>query len=137
MKRKKSGMNNKTPILDFFVSIIFIKQEPILFLKNNYMPRGNQPLWAYFSLNHDGMSDQNRWHSRKTSKIKASSGFWGRFSKPQKFEFYRWHSVFGAEKRFSGSERKKSSLLFLFLRIDKKEVFKKTATFWKNFFDKF
>ena len=50
--------------------------------------------------------------SRKMSKIKAFGGFWGRFSKPQKFEFYRWHSVFEAEKRFLGSEIEKISLLF-------------------------
>ena len=58
------------------------------------------------------MSDQNRWHSRKASKIKASSGFWGRFSKPQKIQFYRWHSVFGVKKRFWGSEMKKNLAAF-------------------------
>ena len=84
-----------------------------IFLKNSPTPRGNQLLWAYFLYSHHGMSDQNRWHSRKASKIKAFSGFWGRFSKPQKIQFYRWHSVFEVKKRFSGSEMiEKISLLF-------------------------
>ena len=103
------------------------------FLKNNLIPRHNQLHQVYFSLNHDGMSDQNRWHSRKASKIKAFSGFWGRFSKPQKIQFYRWHSVFGAEKRFSGSEMKKNlTAFFSFQNLTKKRFLKLQPFFEKN-----
>ena len=103
------------------------------FLKNTSTPRHNQLLWAYFLYSHHGMSDQNRWHSRKMSKIKASSGFWGRFSKSQKIQFYRWHSVFGVKKRFSGSEMKKSlTAFFSFQDLIKKRFSKLQPFFEKN-----
>ena len=103
------------------------------FLKNNLIPRGNQLHPAYFLYSHDGMSDQNRWHSCEASKIKASSGFWGRFSKPQKFQFYRWHSVFEVKKRFSGSEMKKNlTAFFSFQNLTKKRFSKLQPFFEKN-----
>ena len=137
MKRTKSGMARANIHSRFFCFHYFRETTSNTFLKNNLIPRGNQLHPAYFLYSHDGMSDQNRWHSCEASKIKASSGFWGRFSKPQKFQFYRWHSVFGVKKRFSGSEIEKISLLFSFLKIDKKVVSKNIIIFWKNFFDEF
>lgn len=59
MKRKESGMENKSPIPDFFVFAI-LRNKKQHFLKNNPTPRGNQLHRAYFSFSHDGMSDQNR-----------------------------------------------------------------------------
>ena len=81
---------------------------------------------------HPGMSDQNRWHNRKASKIKASGGFWGRFSKPQKIQFYRWHSVFGVKKRFWGSEMKKISLPFFISENRQKSGLQKYNHFLKE-----
>ena len=137
MKRTKSGMARVNTLFQIFLFPLSRETRSNTFLKNNLIPRDNQLHQAYLLSNHDGMSDQNRWHSRKASKIKASSGFWGRFSKPQKIQFYRWHSVFGVKKRFWGSEIEKISLLFSFLKIDKKVVSKNIIIFWKNFFDEF
>ena len=132
-------MARANTLFQIFLFPLFLREtRSSTFLKNNPTPRGNQLHQAYFLYSHHGMSDQNRWHSCEASKIKASGGFWGRFSKPQKFQFYRWHSVFEVKKRFSGSEMiEKISLLFSFLKIDKKVVPKYITIFWKNFFDKF
>ena len=112
MKRTKSGMARVNTLFQIFLFPLSRETRSNTFLKNTSTPRHNQLLWAYFLYSHHGMSDQNRWHSRKASKIKASSGFWGRFSKPQKIQFYRWHSVFGVKKRFSGSEIEKNLAAF-------------------------
>ena len=70
--------------------------------------------------------------ARKPSKIKASGGFWGRFSKPQKIQFYRWHSVFGVKKRFWGSEMKKISLPFFISENRQKSGLQKYNHFLKE-----
>ena len=133
MKRKKSGMVRANIHSRFFCFHYFGKQEPTSFLKNSPTPRGNQLHQAYFLYSHHGMSDQNRWHSRKASKIKASSGFWGRFLKPPKIQFYRWHSVFRVKKRFSGSEMKKNlTAFFSFQNLTKKRFSKLQPFFEKN-----
>ena len=117
----------------FFCFHYFRETTSNTFLKNNLIPRGNQLHPAYFLYSHHGMSDQNRWHSRKASKIKASSGFWRRFSKPQKIQFYRWHSVFRVKKRFSGSEMKKNlTAFFSFQNLTKKRFSKLQPFFEKN-----
>ena len=136
VKRKKSGMAKLMHLIPDFLFLLFFREtRSDTFLKNTSTPRDNQLHQAYFLYSHDGMSDQNRWHSRKSNKIKASSGFWGRFSKPQKIQFYRWHSVFGVKKRFSGSEMKKSLTAFFVSGNSQKMVLKKH--FLKHFFDKF
>ena len=119
---------------EFYVSInYFWEIRYIILQKNNLTSRDKCFFMAYFLYSHDGMSDQNRWHSRKASKIKASSGFWGRFSKPQKIQFYRWHSVFGVKKRFSGSEMKKNlTAFFSFQNLTKKRFSKLQPFFEKN-----
>ena len=131
-KRKIWNGKRKHPFQIFLFSL-FRETRGNTFLKNSLTPRGNQLHSAYFSFNQDGMSDQNRWHNRKVSKIKASSGFWGRFSKPQKIQFYRWHSVFEVKKRFSGSEMKKNlTAFFSFQNLTKKRFSKLQPFFEKN-----
>ena len=119
---------------EFYVSInYFWEIRNIILQKNNLTSRDKCFFMAYFLYSHDGMSDQNRWHSCEASKIKASSGFWGRFSKPQKIQFYRWHSVFGVKKRFSGSEMKKNlTAFFSFQNLTKKRFSKLQPFFEKN-----
>lgn len=73
----------------------------------------------------------------KHSKIKASSSFWGRFSKFQKFEFYRWHSAWKSKKRFPGSEIGKSHCPFFVSKNRQKGGSQIYNHFLKNFFDKF
>lgn len=132
---KKKIWNGKINIHSrFFYFHYFRETRTNTFLKNTPTPRDNQLRQAYFLRNRDGMSDQNRWHSRKASKIKASSGFWGRFSKPQKIQFYRWHSVFGVKKRFSGSEMKKNLTAFFHFWKSTKKWFPKYNHFLKKFF---
>ena len=53
-------VHNKTRIPVFFCFHYFGKQEPTSFWKDIPTPRHNQLHQAYFSLNQDGMSDQNR-----------------------------------------------------------------------------
>ena len=133
MKRKNSGTARENTHSRVFCFYYFRETRSNTFLKNNSTPRDNQLYQAYFSFNHDGMSDQKAWHSCKASKIKASSGFWGRFSKPQKIQFYRWHSVFRVKKRFSGSEMKKNlTAFFSFQNLTKKRFSKLQPFFEKN-----
>ena len=132
-KKKIWNGKSKQPFQIFLFPLFLRKTRSNTFLKNTPTPRGTQLFRAYFLFSHDGMSDQNRWHSCEASKIKASSGFWGRFLKPQKFQFYRWHSVFGVKKRFSGSEIKKSHCFFQFSELNEKAIFKITTLFWKKF----
>ena len=74
---------------------------------------------SYYLYRHDGMSDQNRWHSREASKIKAFSGFWGRFQSPKKSNFIDDIAFLELKNDFRAVRWKKVSLLFSFLKIDK------------------
>lgn len=133
MKRTNSGMAEANTHSRVFCFHYLRETRTNTFLKNTPTPRGNQLHQAYFLFNHDGMSDQNRWHSCKVSKIKAFSGFWGRFSKLPKFEFYRWHSVFGVKKRFWGSEIEKISLPF-FVSENQQKVVSPNITIFEKIF---
>ena len=131
VKRIWNGKRNQ--LFQILLFSLFKRNKKQYFLKNTPIPRGNQLHQAYFLSNHDGMSDQNRWHSRKASKIKASSGFWGRFSKPQKIQFYRWHSVFGVKKTILRQWDGKNLTAFFRFWKSTKSGFKKITIFWKKF----
>ena len=118
---------------EFYVSInYFWEIRNIILQKNNLTSRDKCFFMAYFLYSHDGMSDQKAWHSRKASKIKASGGFWGRFSKPQKIQFYRWHSVFGVKKTILRQWDGKNLTAFFRFWKSTKSGFKKNNHFLKE-----
>ena len=132
-KRKKLEWQEQS-LFQIFLFPLFLREiRSNTFLKNNPTPRGTQLFRSYFLYSHDGMSDQNRWHSRKASKIKAFSGFWGRFSKPQKIQFYRWHSVFGVKKTILRQWDEKNLTAFFRFWKSTKSGFKKITIFWNKF----
>ena len=134
MKRTKSGMARAIIHSRFFCFHYFLeKHGATLFWKITLYQGATSFIRHTFCTVMMGWVIKIDDKSRKISKIKASGGFWGRFSKPQKIQFYRWHSVFGVKKRFSGSEMKKSLTAFFRFWKSTKSGFKKITIFWKKF----
>ena len=132
MKRTKSGMARATTNSRFFCFRHFEKQEATLFWKITLYQGATSFIRHTFCTVMMGWVIKIDDKSRKISKIKASGGFWGRFLKPPKIQFYRWHSVFGVKKTIL--RQWDGKILTAFFRFWKstKSGFKKNNHFLKE-----